>query len=303
MGWEWRNGRCYYYKKERVDGQVVSHYMGNFGAFTETLRQQMAAEVQAERAAWRRRQADEKQIDEQVDEACRELRRLRERLLIATGFHQHKGQWRKKRMGKTLEALAKRDPQVAARLAVWQATDLGTALELAEKPSFEAQREFRELLEQHPEAAARWGNLVNNATSHLISAAWANRAATRIGVEQRVKQMKAEHGYEAASLIEKMVIDEMALAWMRLYYVQDQHTYAMHRQNGFREAHVEYWDRRLMYSQRRFLRACDSLARLRKLAKGVKLLQVNIAQAGAQQANLMTLPAGGTGSISGETET
>jgi hypothetical protein len=289
MGWEWRNGRCYYYTKKRIDGRVVSRYMGDFGAVTEMLRQEKAAEVKAERVAWQCRKAMEKQFDEQVDAACRELRQLRERLLLAAGYHQHKGQWRKKRMGKAQEALTRGEPQAATQLEVLrQAIKLEFSLEFAEKPSFEAQREYRELLEQHPEHAANLGDLVKRATSQLLSETWRSRGATRLSVENYVEQLKAEHGYETASLLEKTVIDEMALAWMRLYYVQEQQTAATHRQTGFRADHVEYWDRRVMYAQRRFLRACESLARVRKLAKGIKFMQVNIAQAGAQQANLVT---------------
>lgn len=42
-----------------------------------------------------------------------------------------------------------------------------------------------------------------------------------------------------------------------------------------------------MYAQRRYLRACESLARIRKLSKGIQFIQVNIATEGAQQVNMV----------------
>jgi hypothetical protein len=43
----------------------------------------------------------------------------------------------------------------------------------------------------------------------------------------------------------------------------------------------------LMYSQRRYPRTCESLARIRKLSKGSQFVQVNIATEGRQQVNAM----------------
>lgn len=41
-----------------------------------------------------------------------------------------------------------------------------------------------------------------------------------------------------------------------------------------------------MYSQRRYWRAMEGLARVRKLSKGVKFVQINVAEAGGQQVNI-----------------
>jgi hypothetical protein len=49
----------------------------------------------------------------------------------------------------------------------------------------------------------------------------------------------------------------------------------------------EYWEKRLSAAQRRYLRACETLARVRKLTLGTLALQVNIAAAGGQQVNMI----------------
>jgi hypothetical protein len=47
-----------------------------------------------------------------------------------------------------------------------------------------------------------------------------------------------------------------------------------------------YWDKRLSMAQKRFMRACESLARVRRLSRRIPL-QVNIAAKGAQQINMV----------------
>ncbi|HEV8136372.1 MAG TPA: hypothetical protein VGP85_16955 [Pyrinomonadaceae bacterium] len=47
-----------------------------------------------------------------------------------------------------------------------------------------------------------------------------------------------------------------------------------------------YWEKRLSAAQRRFTRACETLARVRKLSRNTPALQFNIATSGGQQVNL-----------------
>jgi len=44
-----------------------------------------------------------------------------------------------------------------------------------------------------------------------------------------------------------------------------------------------YWEKRLTAAQRRFTRACETLARVRKLSRNTPALQFNIATSGGQQ--------------------
>ena len=49
---------------------------------------------------------------------------------------------------------------------------------------------------------------------------------------------------------------------------------------------VDFWERRLSLAERRHLRACETLARVRKLLMNGPVLQVNIASQGGQQVNV-----------------
>jgi len=47
-----------------------------------------------------------------------------------------------------------------------------------------------------------------------------------------------------------------------------------------------FWEKRLSAAQRRFTRACETLARVRKLSRNTPALQFNIAASGGQQVNV-----------------
>ena len=99
MGLEKRNGHVYYYKSRR-DGEKVRKVYVGAGDFahlaakldeTERLRrEEEAAYWDAERERLERSAA----FLQKLTEAAKVLTRA---YLLASGFHQHKGQWRRKR--------------------------------------------------------------------------------------------------------------------------------------------------------------------------------------------------------------
>ena len=100
MGWEQRGNGRYYYEKVRENGRVVSRYIGKgvasllFDAANEQARFERQ-EVLRERRA---RVTKDREIDGVVRELKQRSRALTETILIASGYHKHKGQWRRKRV-------------------------------------------------------------------------------------------------------------------------------------------------------------------------------------------------------------
>ncbi|HWT02596.1 MAG TPA: hypothetical protein VN256_20265 [Pyrinomonadaceae bacterium] len=99
MGWETRNGKSYYYRKERTGNRVRSVYIGSglIGQLSAQTDEQGRAEKDAERRALRREIEKQDAIDSRIDAVCDLTERLVTAALIAAGFHQHKRQWRRKR--------------------------------------------------------------------------------------------------------------------------------------------------------------------------------------------------------------
>jgi len=89
----------YWYRSRREGGRVVTDYLGA-GLFVELLAEDAtmeAAEREQERQAERDRRKCEREVDRQIDQAGDELRLLVRACLLANGYHQHKGQWRRRR--------------------------------------------------------------------------------------------------------------------------------------------------------------------------------------------------------------
>ena|SRR5215207_7908667 len=101
MGLEKRNGRVYYYKSRR-DGEKVRKVYVGAGDFAHVAAKRDEAERlrrKEEAAYW---EAERERLErsaaflQEFEEAAEVLTRAH---LLASGFHQHKGQWRRRRSG------------------------------------------------------------------------------------------------------------------------------------------------------------------------------------------------------------
>src|SRR5688500_18152237 len=99
MGWETRSGNYYYYRKRRVGRRVVSEYVGR-NEKAEIVAAQDAlkrSEHQIAREAEAGFQAEAAVVDKLVAGFHSEVKATLQITLESAGFHQHKGQWRRKR--------------------------------------------------------------------------------------------------------------------------------------------------------------------------------------------------------------
>jgi hypothetical protein len=99
MGWEERRGKRYYYRKRRVNGRVVSEYIGH-GEKAEQIAAEDARErdvVKQKRTENAARLAEFAAFDQDVKEFRAMVDTLARNTFEANGYHQHKGQWRRKR--------------------------------------------------------------------------------------------------------------------------------------------------------------------------------------------------------------
>lgn len=99
MGWEERNGNWYYYRKHRHGDRVVSEYIGcgeyaMLIARLDYLERKMGEDERRVRRIQHDRIVRELKTFRKIQ---RDVQLLRDAVLIASGYHQHKGQWRKRR--------------------------------------------------------------------------------------------------------------------------------------------------------------------------------------------------------------
>ena len=107
MYWKQRGNHRYLYKAVRVDGRPHRIYVGT-GADAEAA---LAADrlERLERQRQREQlQAYQQQVRDTVvaaDAMCQETDNLTRAALLATGFHAHRSQWRRKRHANQKEAI------------------------------------------------------------------------------------------------------------------------------------------------------------------------------------------------------
>ncbi|MBC8548161.1 MAG: hypothetical protein H8D23_00785, partial [Candidatus Brocadiales bacterium] len=103
-------------------------------------------------------------------------------------------------------------------------------------------------------------------------------------IEAQTEVMRQGLGFEQSPMLEQMLIENVIICWLRLQWAEYQLSGFMGSGGSNSMAEVTYWERRLTTAQQRFLRASNSLAKVRKLTRGT--VQINIASDGGQQVNV-----------------
>lgn len=101
MGWELRNGKRYYYRKIRRGRRVVSEYVGT-GEFVELLFKMDAIDrinKTHKKTAWKKKKDAVKKLSKDFNQLAKVIYSMARASLLISGYHSHKGQWRRNRNG------------------------------------------------------------------------------------------------------------------------------------------------------------------------------------------------------------
>ncbi len=140
---------------------------------------------------------------------------------------------------------------------------------------------LRRYLEQHREVWRVLGDVSEFAYNRLVDATVGDQEALRESLKAGKQAMREDLGYRQSSALERILIDQIILCWLRLHHAEFKYTEVQNRSRSL--ALASHWERKLSATQRRYLRACETLARIRKLR--LPSVQVNIAK---EQINLAT---------------
>jgi hypothetical protein len=85
-----------------VDGRVVREYVGGglLGQLAAKMDAQERRRREEEAAAWKGEQERMEALTAPVEELCEGVEVLARATLLASGYHRHKGEWRRKRREK-----------------------------------------------------------------------------------------------------------------------------------------------------------------------------------------------------------
>jgi hypothetical protein len=152
-----------------------------------------------------------------------------------------------------------------------------------DKPSPEAIAELGDVLEAYPYAWKVTGDLGAKARTMLMAGLLrvctpTVKESIKAGLEQQAKDLRLP----SDGPLELMLIDQVITCWLDDSLARA--GYAMIASESHSQALGDHWQRRLTITQQRYLRALETLARVRRLMRFT--VQVNIAEAGAQVVNV-----------------
>ena len=299
MGWETRKGQSYYYRKERgADGRVRSVYVGTgevarlFARSDEVLREK--AEAEAHRLRSLREEGAAPLAA--YDALARYVRLAVAALLTLEGYRSHRRQWRRRRVPLPSASSAPAMPRSKAskdRPKVPDAPVPGTIRYTATGPTMDvgaavgsvgddAIAAVRALVERctkaKPDAAdlealRRWIGRDDVTVPAEELAAEAVEAATRPGQNAGLQEMKlagfrnlrTRMGYADADPVERLLITQAATAWVILQQEQTRHGWHLSTPGGYSLPVADDLDKRVSRASGRFLRAVESLEKVRAL--------------------------------------
>ena len=143
-----------------------------------------------------------------------------------------------------------------------------------QKPTKAQLAELRKALEDTPEWVVLLGDMSSQLRSRIIEA-MAPQPGLHIAVKKQAEQMAKELGVEQASQLERLLIDQVVIAWLRWQSVE--WTYQRNFDQSISLTKGLYLEKRLSAAHRRYLQAIESLARVRRLLARAPV-QINIAQ-------------------------
>lgn len=120
----------------------------------------------------------------------------------------------------------------------------------------------RAWLDANPAVVDEVGNLCTMAREQLIERSFTT-PSTREVIMARLRHMRDELGYGDAGELERSLIQHVVMCWVRLHDCEMR--YHMMMGDNPTMAQGLYWERKLSSNQRRYLRAVETLARVKRL--------------------------------------
>jgi hypothetical protein len=149
------------------------------------------------------------------------------------------------------------------------------------KASSRAVTEIRALVAESPQAMPESWRATSSAMESLIDKV--SSGGSKACLLADMDLTRREFGYSEAPAIERVLIDSIVAARLRVVAVEHGYT-----ESGFNSSTSEYWETLLTNAQNRLLRAAETLVKVQRLARNSPTLQINLAANGGQQVNAIS---------------
>jgi hypothetical protein len=151
--------------------------------------------------------------------------------------------------------------------------ELSDRIKAKEKPDEKSISELTELALNVPELLGMLEHMGGGLYSLILKMGMAS-GEVKAFLTAKVQTLKAELGYQAANPIERLLIDQILKAWVRLRAADANHE-AGFNSGGLSVSQAVFHEQFLSNAQRRLTQAIEALARVRNLSRRAPLFQVN----------------------------
>jgi len=149
-----------------------------------------------------------------------------------------------------------------------------------EKPDPQAVEELRAMMRLTPHLAQLLCNIADINSKRVINSIVSGPLG-REALLAQVATMRDGFGYQQAPEMERGLIEHVVLCWLRVQKVEQGYT-AFMMQPEVVIAQADWWERKLTAAHARYVRAVESLARVRRMTRP-SAVQINV---GDQQVNV-----------------
>ena len=275
MGWETRGtgSHRYFYLPRRVGNRVVRQYFGRgpdaqqaaqADAAARALRMEARSELLALRATL-----------DGLDRLTAELRRgsdlLSEAALLSSGFHQHRGQWRKWRGTRMTVESREHDTTMEREAEKPQVTQLEAIILLARRGRKEVLPQLRKLLDENPDLWKSYGDLGQHAEAAWIAMIAGPDLLLQESLVRHIRETKERLCQEHSSPLEQLLVQRVILSQLQSLWCD---TIEAERLAGQDSRMAEFQLRRAEQAHRQYLSASKTLAMVRKLLPATVNVQI-----------------------------
>lgn len=135
-------------------------------------------------------------------------------------------------------------------------------------------KELRKFLDEHPDLATR-PNYVAYSLQHTVMMKITPGPGDYELFEREYEKRRDDLGWKDASVIERLMIERIMLLWMRLLWAENYNSSFMQPSVRMRES--EYADKQYTRAHTRYVKAIESLAKLRQVQAVTKAADAHFA--------------------------
>mgnify|MGYP007086306384 FL=1 len=151
-----------------------------------------------------------------------------------------------------------------------------------EKQTAEDRAEFSRLLTEHPAAWRAAGDVMEHTAQALIDDLGGKSHLVQTSLQTGWTRLTVDLARPGDGELERLLVQQVVLCWLKLAYTEYQHRHYL-TTGTTTITQADFWERRLSAAQHRYLRATETLARVRRLQ--LPAVQVNIAEQQVNQLN------------------